>query len=272
MAARRVHIDIETYRTRNPATIDRLTKLAIEKRPPGNASKADKAAWDLEQAISERIGEALSKTAINPMHAEILVICVKTDADGSVYDFDAISRGQARALGEFVEYMESTTDENTIWSAFNGKRFDFAVLLNRMIQKRIRPPRHFPVYAGGWRGRIFDTMERLPTYELFTSFAEACEAYGLECKTTLWKGEPMTGARVAEAYEAGDGDIIIEYCKADVMHEEQLYLAMTHGDEWGTFDAQTDVMTAIAEIADADMPPAHKWAAALPLLKAIKVI
>lgn len=268
MAARRIHIDVETYRTRNQAVIDRLTKEAKEAIPAQNVAKTKKDEWHTQEAINERIACALAKTSVMPLYAEPLAICLKTEAVDSEYIIDAMDQPEDRLMQQFSEIANDLSNENTIWTAFNGKKFDFMLLLNRLVRHRVRPPEHFPVYAGGWRGRIFDTMERMPTPDLYTSFVNACQAYGIECKTAMWNSEPMTGARVGQAYESGAYDVIRDYVKDDVYHEEELYLAMTHNDTWGTYDTGRIDLSALAEIiADDELSPAHKWATALPILK-----
>ena len=268
MAARRIHIDVETYRTRNQAVIDRLTKEAIEAIPAQNVAKAKKEEWHTEEAINERIACALAKTSVMPLYAEPLVICFKTEAEDSMYCIDAMDNSEKVLMQQFSEMVSDLSNENTIWTAFNGKKFDFMLLLNRMVRHRVRPPEHFPVYAGGWRGRIFDTMERIPTPDLYTSFVNACQAYGIECKTAMWNGEPMNGGRVGDAYESGEYDVIRKYCMDDVTHEEELYLAMTHNDTWGTYDTGRNDLSALVEIiADDELSPAYKWVTALPILK-----
>ena len=268
MAARRIHIDCETYRTRNPAIIERLTKEAIEAQPAQNVAKYKKEVWGTQQAINERVSAAIAKTSCNPMYAEILTICGKTENNDELFSIDAMAQSEDIALNDFCEIAADLSDKNTIWTAFNGKRFDFMLLLNRMIKHRIRPPEHFPSYAGNWRGRIFDTMQRIPTADMFTSFVTACEMYGIDCKTAFWHDEPMNGGRVGEAFEAGEYQIIRDYCMNDVAHEEELYLAMTHNDTWGTYDTGNNGLSSLMEIInDDEMSPAYKWATALPIIK-----
>ena len=248
---RRIHLDIETYRTRNEQTIARLLKHATVKNPFANA---------------------LADTSKNAMYAEILTICFKTE-NPDVVVIDAMEQSEKSALVQFNEAVNDFADSNTIWSAFNGKGFDFPVLLNRMVRHGVRPSDHFPSYSRYWNGRIFDSMERFPVPKLMTSFSGVCEVYGLPCKTIVWRDEPMDGSKVGEAYESGEYQIIRDYCMDDVINEERLYLAMTHNDTWGTFDNGNNDLSALSEIAnDDDMSPAHKWAAAYPILKSARLI
>lgn len=275
MLARRIHIDVETYRTRNARTLARLTKEAAERRPSSNTAKAEKERWDTAEAINARASKVINDTAKDPLHAEVLVIaCVLAGDVPRKACFDAMEQDERDGLVQFVEFCNMWAGPDTIWSAFNGKRFDFAVLLNRMIRHRIKPPDDFPVWSGyGWRGRVFDTMDKLPTYEPFTSFQEACESYGIECKSTEWNGEPMTGKRVGEAFDRGEFTLIRDYCMQDAIDEESLYLAMTHGDTWGTFDAGDDLAARLAEIdSDDEATPGQKWSAARPFLRAARLI
>lgn len=271
--ARRIHLDIETYRTRNAAALSRITREAAEKRPNGNTAKSLKEAWDTTEAIAERVHDAISKTAVNPLLAEVLFIAAKIE-DSPVSMFEGMEQPEASMLFLFRDWVDEISGPETIWTAFNGKRFDFSVLLNRMTRHGITPPANYPIWEGrGWRGRVYDTMERLPTYDPFTSFSEACEAYGQPCKTVEWKGAPMSGTRVAEAFEAGEYAVIGRYCCQDAIDEEALYLAMTHGDTWGTFGLGDDLAERLMEIdQDPDASPGQKWSAARPFLRAARLI
>jgi len=269
MAARRIHFDVESYRTRNQTVIDALTKEAINAVPAQNTAKYIKDEWHTKKSINERIACALAKTSCKPLHAEPLVICIKTESS-DLMTIDVMEQLERDALLIFTEFSSDMSDKNTIWTGFNIKGFDLPLLLNRMIKHNVRPPEYYPNYNGhSWQGRIYDSMERLPTPEkMAEKFKMSCEIYGLPCKTIVWADEPMCGSRVGEVYEAGDYQVIRDYCADDVINEEQLYLAMTHNDTWGTYDTGRNDLSALAEIiADDELSPAHKWATALPILK-----
>lgn len=81
----------------------------------------------------------------------------------------------------------------------------------------------------------------------------------------------MDGSRVGEAFELGEYQIIRDYVKDDVINEEQLYLAMTHNDRWGTYDtAINDDLVVLKEIIDdAEMSHSRKWIASQGILNAL---
>lgn len=269
--ARRVHFDVETYRTRNESLIARLSFEAANARPSQNTAKAKKDEWDTKQAIDERIKTAIDKTAVNPLYAEILTVCLKTE-DSEIITVDAMNQSEQSAIQQLSEALNDLTDKNTVWVAFNGKRFDLPLLLNRMARFQVKPPEYFPVYAGRWYGRIFDTMERMPTYDPFISFSEACEVYGLPCKTIeLDSSVYMTGSMVGNAYESGRYQLINDYCADDVINEERLYLAMTHNDTFGTFDKiiDDDLIVLKEIIDDTEMSHSRKWIASQGILNAL---
>lgn len=273
MAARRLHLDIETYRTRNEALLTAISFEAANAKPAQNTAKDLKDVWDTQDAIEKRIDAAIAKTSCNPMYAEILTICVKTE-NADVLVIDAMEQREENALIELEQFISDVADKDTVWTGFNVKGFDYPIILNRMIRHCIRPPEHFPKYNGrSWHGRIYDTMERLPSPVPFAcNFSTACQIYGLPCKTIeIEDGITMSGSMVGQAFETGWYQIIRDYCADDVINEERLYLAMTHGDAWGTYetggDADLEFLKSLLE--DNETSNAHKWIAAQSSIKAL---
>lgn len=248
MKARTIILDIETYRTTNPTAIARIRQEAAEKEAPKTASKDVKIWWDTEKAREERFQEALAKTAVDPMLAEILCVVVAID-DREPVPFDQCGIYEADLLTDFASLVEQVASEETIWVGHNVEGFDLPVLLNRIRRLKIKPPTHFPAYnAGRFYGRIFDTMKRTPGRTPFISMEAACEVAGVDLPAVLWRGEPMHGGRVAECYEASEWDALIDYCRQDVLATRELYNALTFGDAWGTFPVPNDLASRLDEV------------------------
>lgn len=256
--ARRITFDLETYRTRNAAVVKRVAEEAIAKRPAQNQPKAVKETWDTERAMTLRGVEALAKTAVDVLLAEVLCCCTSEDyGDGggpTEQQFEAMSGDMTEdeALDVLAAYWRLAAGPQTIWCGHNILGFDLPVLLNRWRHHRIQPPEWFPSYnAGRWYGRVYDTMRRVPCANGlgYVSLSAVCESYGLpEAKSVAWRGQPLTGEFVGEAYEAGDWQTILEYCSADVRAVDELYQVMTMGGAWGTYDVRSDVAEQVAEI------------------------
>jgi hypothetical protein len=259
--ARLITLDIETYHTRNQVEIDRITTEALSAEPASNTRKDIKFEWDTEAARTERVRKALDKTAVDPLLAEPLCVC--WIADDVAHRIDMM-RGDKTgepdsALANLAEALNTNAGPETIWIGHNILGFDLPVLLNAWRRAGIRPPLHFPTYGNGrWYGRVYDTMLRTPAKTPFVSLDDACRAYGLgSAKQGVIRGEePMDGSMVGAAYDAGDYDRIMDYCMHDCLITKHLYLAMTSGDTWGTWDTRDDVAQAVSEIEAAKMSEA----------------
>jgi hypothetical protein len=253
MFATRITFDIETYRTTNAEAVQRIRLEAIDKEPAGNTLKALKETWNTTEAREARADEALAKTSLDPLLAEILCVSLYIDyPDGSFADstFD-LMRGK-HSLEIVRRALESIANEDTLWIGHNICGFDLPILLNSWRRSGMIPPTHFPRYIRGhWQGTLYDTMQNIPNNRGgFVSLDAACQAFGLgSAKHIIWNGAHMEGSRVAEAYETGFYDLILEYCAIDVSFERALYLCLTSGGRYATPEAaRADLRAAIAEI------------------------
>jgi DNA polymerase III epsilon subunit-like protein len=259
MKARRITLDVETYRTRNAGIVARVEQDALDKRPAQNTLKELKTLWDTDAARGERAREALAKTALDVLIAEILCVCWRVD--GEPHSVNGMVRSEQAALLDLAEGWDEMAGPETIWCGHNIAGFDLPVILNAWRRHGITPPKHFPCYIDRWRGRIFDTMRRVPCANGlgFVSLAAVCEAYGLVCpKATEWLGAPMDGSRVGAAFEAGAWETVLEYCDEDTQVTETLYLHMTGNDTHSTFDRPDQIAAEIAEIEASELPDSTK--------------
>ena len=258
--------DLETYRTRNAAAVKAICQEALDKEPARNTKKELKTAWNTEEARQARADEALAKTAVDPLLAEVLCCCIV--ADGAEHTVDAMRVTEDVALAELAELMKALSGPETIWTGHNIQSFDLAILLNRWRRHGILPPPHFPTFNNGhWRGRVFDTMTRTPSKTGFVSLDDASMAYGVETAVPpTWNGGLMCGARVGEAFRANQYDMILDYCMSDVRTNYQLYLAMTARDRFGTYDAKSEVAAEIEKVEASELSEAQKALAIVSIM------
>lgn len=272
--ARLLVFDVETVGTRNQNVVAQITEEALAKRPASNTKKEIKLQWDTEEARQARVREALEKTAVDPLLAEPIVVCW-TAVDGAGFEMASghtrlfAPEHTERALEALRADWEHVTDEGTIWVGHNIAGFDLPVLLNAWRRHRISPPSTFPVYVNGrWRGRVWDSMLRTPGKTPFVSLDAVCQAYGLgAAKNVHWQGAPMDGSRVAAAYAEGAEDLLVSYCFADVDAELNLYLAMTGGDAYGTYDDRESVAGAIREVRESELSEGAKAVAIVNIME-----
>lgn len=258
MTAQVVLIDVETYRTRDPRVLELLRREAIEKEPNQNTKIELKATWHSEAAREKRIREAVAKTSVDVLRAEVLCIGVVVDDEPPrVYSGmgqDPKVNYEAHMLTRFSEDLRAVTSAETIWAGHNVEAFDFPIILNRARRWGVMPPEHFPQpHNGKMRGRIYDTMLRIPSGHglSMVSLRDASLAYGLpEPKTRLAlpDGRPMSGALVGEAFEAGEHDLICQYCLEDMDASRALYRACTFDGQWGTWEVDAELEQAIAAV------------------------
>lgn len=259
--------DIESYKTISPTVIERLTAQARDAKPTTNTLKELKACWDSPEAIQARIEAAIAKTAVDPLLAEPLCICVSCE-EGEIVVLDGMERPALKMIVEMGHLIADQCDHDTLWVGHNIEAFDLPLLLVQFQKNGILPPEVFPTYRRGkWRGNIFDTMGACPGRTPFISLIDAAMAYEFRAKTLLWRDAPMTGARIGEAYEAGEFQIIRNYCCNDIRDEQALFRLQTCGGRWGVqnrLDVTAEQLMAIAESA---LTPSQKWTAAVPILQ-----
>lgn len=251
--ANRIVIDIETYRTLNEDVLRRVREDAQNKEPAQNVKKEIKELWRTTEAINKRMAEAVEKTAVDPLIAEVLCICVRVDGEAKRATFMPLTPAEiANWLDTFARMMDDWAGPDTVWVGHNIAGFDLAVLTNTFRRYGVRPPEHFPKFIGKrFQGRVYDTMLRTPCSNglNLVSLDDTFAAMGLgAAKRVQWRSMTMCGALVGEAYDAGDYNTILDYCDADVESEERLYEAMTFKGTWGTFDRHDIVAAEIAAI------------------------
>lgn len=267
--ARLIVLDLETAPTQNAGLRAEVEREAGEKTPANNTLKALKEVWDKSESVAARKDEAYRKTALDPLAAEILVVCCAVVPPEEQEPFEIVADAMRNTLKKsavvlpsdnFLEALADTLNQlagpETIWCGHNALGFDLPMLLNAWRRAGVCPPEHFPVFdAGRWRGRTYDTMRRTPCANGlgFVGLETACRAFGLPpVKSIEWRGEPMTGARVYDAFLAGEFDLLVEYCLSDTRATLELYRVLTAGDRWGTWPFQDDSVARDMEDIEAD--------------------
>lgn len=274
MTARVVLIDIETIATRDPRLIEMIRRDAIAKEPANNTRTELKASWHSQDSRERRANEALAKTSVDVLRAEILCVGVIIDAE-EPHCLSAMWPGETEQnmLEQLAEELRSKTTVETVWGGHAVEGFDFPILINRWRRFGIVPPESFPQpHHGKWRGRVYDTMQRIPSGHGLgmVSQRDACLAYGLsepKSRVALPDGRPMSGELVAEAFAAREYNTICNYCLDDMATLRELYNACTVGGEWGTWDTDAELELAISTIrASKDLPEQGKAQVILEVL------
>lgn len=243
--------DIETYSTRSEAMIEEIRAEAVAKRPAQNVAKEKKIAWDTTEGRMRRGAEAVSKTALDHILASVLVVAYSVDGADHVTEVFASHEAERAGLENLAADWDDLIGPETLLVGHNIAGFDMPVLIGAWNRHDIEPPDFFPTFRGGrFYGKYYDTMEHIPNNRAgFVSLDAACRALGLPAaKSCTWEGLPMSGGRVAEAFERAQFDLLREYCLADVEAELRLFLRLTHGGSYGLSRRGDGIREALAPI------------------------
>lgn len=254
-----IFLDAETYPTRSPSVLAEVAHKALASRPAHNTAKSLKERWDTPEGERARVLEAVAKTGLDVVRAEVLCVAVATmDSGPDVLDGTDPAKGERRVMAKLAEALWECGPE-TIWVGHNHARYDLPLFLNRWRAHGITPPPHYPRWTGSrWIGRVYDTMQHVPSGNGFVSMAAACALVGIEGKSVSWLGEPMNGARVAAAWDAGEYDLICEYCAQDVADNRALFRRLTFDGQYGCWQDGADTRQTLTEIQRSEVPPAFK--------------
>lgn len=228
MAISRFCFDCEAAQTSNQYFIDKIMAEEEARPCPGAPKSANPRAETVERyeaAVSEweiglesRVRKRVRATAKDQLLAEIL--CASAVCDGELVNWSAMhGLTAAQMLQEFFCFIGEYCDEQTVFSGFCITVYDLPLLLTGARNHGIDVPSFFPTYRRHWWGNVIDIQHIIPSRKPFLSFDDAAHHHGMSGKTTMWNGQPMTGARVQDALEAGEYDLILEYCDSDAINE-----------------------------------------------------
>lgn len=231
MAIRNFCFDCEAAHTQNQYFVDKI-RAEEEARPcpgepksnnprPETIERYENAVSDWNRNLESRVRERVRDTAKDPLLAEIL--CAAAVCDGELCSWSAMhGMTVEEMLREFFVFIGLHCDEQTMFSGFCITIYDLPLLLTGARIYGINIPSFFPTYRRHWWGNVVDLQHIIPSRKPFLSFDDAAHYHGLQGKSTMWQGQPMTGGRVQDALEAGERDLILEYCMSDAVNESEL--------------------------------------------------
>lgn len=257
-------IDIETIGTTNPLAIERIRSREEKKECPGKPTSArprketvdkyKKATDEWNKTLEDRVQKKIDCTAKNPLYAELICAAIVTD-DGHQCTVSSMEIGEKAALHGILGFINDISNDNTIYTGYYIKHFDLPVLITRARYHDIELPKTFPrKYNKGWSRNVQDIRDYIFSNNPVVSMVEAATAYGVPAKQTTWNGEPMTGARVQEAYRAGEHEMIENYCLSDAIDEFNLFKKVVGTDNNHFLSTKEMIMEILSE----DMTPLQK--------------
>lgn len=271
MVAKRIYIDLETYRTRNQAVVAKITNEQRYRVPSHNKSKELKSIWNTPEGIQARVNEELAKTSVDPLFAEILCIAFALDGDAPEV-ITCMPEHEIEGLALFAEWVEENVSPETVWIGHNLQNFDLPILLNRYRALEMTPPDQFPSFKGRyWDGRVFDTMLRTPCANGLgmVRLEDVCLAYGISTpkgRVCLEDGTPLEGSTVGLAYERKEYDAIMAYARLDITATRDLYMAQTFDCSRDTWESEDSSLAEVYKIRDSDLPQVERAALILQAL------
>lgn len=225
----RIPIDIETIPTQSPERLEvirqRTIAAAHEAQPPANYKREEAIArWREEQvdAAEDAAREAHHATALDGSWGEVVCICWWSEKRGEMMTHERSERDEADLLREFAEDMRNELAGQAATFVGYNVQFDLRFLHHRYVLHGIRPGFHIPYNDPPWRSSYVDLRTEWYGTQARggTKLTDLCEAFGIVVDDTI------TGADVAACWDAGDIDIIVRHCQADVERVRELYSRM----------------------------------------------
>lgn len=199
-----IYLDIETIPTQDAAEIDAI-KAGIT--APAQYKKPDSIAEWLAENRDKVAAETIAKTSFDPARGHICTIAWAKD-DGEIQCFHAQSVDQeAQVLQSFFDDLDPYHVTTFAGHYIGG--FDLRFILCRAVVLGVKIPKCIPRDPKPWAGTVFDTMTAWAGAKGTISQDNLARALGLAGKGNF------DGSMVAAAWESGDHQTIIDYCKAD---------------------------------------------------------
>jgi len=207
--------------------IETIPDVALGRRLHGLDGLADgqvaKAMFALRRQASG--GEFLA----HEQHRVVAISCVLRSGEGlSVWSLGDVEASEGELIERFFEGIEKFSPCLVSW---NGTGFDLPVLHYRALLAGVQAPRYWETgdedsafrynnYLGRFHWRHIDLMDVLSGYQnrARASLSNAACLLGLPGKMGF------SGARVWDAYQAGNLVGIRQYCETDVLNTYLIYL------------------------------------------------
>lgn len=162
-------------------------------------------------------------------HRVVAISCVMRGREGlRLWSLGDLNSGESELVSRFFEGIEKFTPDLVSW---NGGGFDLPVLHYRAMRHSIQAPRYWEHgdednsfrwnnYLSRFHQRHLDLMDVISGYQnrARASLSDMADLLGFPGKLGF------SGARVWDAYQAGDLAGIRNYCETDVLNTWLIYL------------------------------------------------
>lgn len=203
-----LYLDIETLPTKDEGVI---ADIASTITPPATIKKAESLdAWEKDTKPG-LVVEAVAKTSFSGAWGSICCIGWAWNSETPV---SILNRGdEAKFLDEAFTSISGRAPQYgaTTVVGHNVVSFDLRFIWQRCFVLGVKAPSWLPLDPKPWGREVADTMSIFSGVRDKISLDNLCRAMGLP-----GKGDGMTGADVAAAWERGEYDEIAAYCRADV--------------------------------------------------------
>jgi len=205
--ARVITLDIETLPSQKPGAAE---EAKARVKVPSNYSKPE----TIAKYIEENAEEAYRRTALDGGYGELLMVGTATDDAQPVVmkRGDLTSPDAERALLEVAfSALSAAAGPGTTWIGHNIA-FDLKFLYQRAIIHQVALPAAFPVHPKPWDDRIFDTSYMWTgDHNRGIKLNELATILDIDSHK-----DDFDGSMVWDAVQAGQVDMVAEYCAADV--------------------------------------------------------
>jgi len=208
-----VYLDCETIPSqRNEAK----ARAAARVSPPGNISKAETIAkWEAEKRPGLE-DEEWRKSSFDGGWGECVCICwAVLDEEVSAATRPTIADSEADMLRTFFGSMEGAQIRHhgrpITWVGHNIG-FDLRFLFQRAVVLGVQPSVQLRQDATPWSGKVVDTMHEWAGTRGSVKLVDLCAALRID----VGHEDTITGAEVWDTYKAGNFDVVLRHCRADV--------------------------------------------------------
>ena len=220
-----VYIDVETIPSQQDWYRAELAHEAenAEYRAPSNWKDPEKIAAEVKRKKAEALAEVNEqwlKSALDGAYGEIVVICTKTNGHTRAM-FQSEDTDERRLLETFCDWVETQLTREGLHRRkphFIGHnvQFDLKFLWKRLKVHNIQAPFPIPHNATPWSGEYGDTMYRWDSTSKI-KLTRLCQVLGVQV------ADGITGADVWPLWEAGEHEVVIDHCIADVERVVELW-------------------------------------------------